>query len=825
MTEGEAYSRLADFIQDYIYAQRWQHLNQLQIDTIEAVEAMDHNLLLMAGTAQGKTEAAFLPAISMIHRERIPMDISRDFQQTSSGVGILYISPLKALINDQFLRIEEMLKGTGLTITRWHGDASSYRKDKLLEEPGGILQMTPESLEAMICCHPERIRRLFGHLRFIIIDEIHYFMHDRRGMQLICLLERMQRGMRTEPIRIGLSATIQNQQEALHYLCMGSAYPGKILTTRGNGRTAGRNGQLAGGHGQTTGRNGQPAGGHGQTAMCAVTATRIGKVEFPERYLKKILKQSLGKRSLLYANSRRSCEQIIAGVRKEALLRHLPDIFYVHHGSISRQQREETERIMKQTEGAILTGTTLTLELGIDIGDLDQVILVNDPPSIASMVQRLGRSGRRTGRSAMACHLRYREDKHDLESLDLQLVRSIAMIELYFREHYMEAERVPRYPYRLLAHTILSLICQKGCLQPQHLAAYVLELEIFQYISQEELRDLIYHMMDQKLLMQYEDGAIGLDDLGEKTVDDRGFYASFDGNRVMEVYYLGAEIGQVERSYWTGSVFYLAGRCWQVVDCDWEQGRVSVEPYELGPEEEAEEAFRGYGRVETDSVIMKKMYEILSGDQEYAYLDQEAGGILQDIRQKAARYGLVSDPGKKETLTRQETGTDPENQPDLKCRTDKDQVLRLVRESGTGDLLCYPRTGSRTIDTLYHILRCHDIACEEIYCRELLMGIRLQAGWSEQAYRERFAELAGEKVLIDDAYLAHNLKYYGTSYDMLPDALKAKEILWDQMDPEGARDVLQDQMDPEGARDVLQDQMDPEGAREILQDSYFMEEI
>ena len=716
MTEQEAYDSLAGFIQKYIYDKKWEHLNPLQIATIEALQEMDHNLLLMAGTAQGKTEAAFLPAISMICRESRP------------GIGILYISPLKALINDQFIRIEDMLRGQDIAITKWHGDSSVYRKEKLMEDPRGILQMTPESLEAMFCCHAERIRPLFENLSIVVIDEIHFFINDQRGVQLMALLERIGRLAGCQPVRIGLSATIQNPSAAIDFLNTGSPFEGKVLSYQ--------------------------AGNHHVT--CSLTATRIGKVEYPERYFKKILKHTKGKRSLLFTHSRMQCEKIISGVREMALAYHLPDIYHVHHGSISKGSREETEKIMKQESGPILTGTTLTLELGIDIGDLDQVIQATDPPSISSMVQRLGRSGRRTGRSAISFQLRHREDKGELKKLDLSVVRSIAMIELYFRSRHMEESRMSRFPFRFLVHTVLSLICEKGCLQPHQLAAYVLEMAVFQYISREQLKDLLVHLIDLDVLTQYEDAALGLSDRGEEIVDNLNFYAVFDAEIAMSVFHNGVEIGMVERAYRPGNVFYLAGRSWEVKECHMESQQIEVVETHISEEEEASAPFAGYGSMETDYPVMKKIHEILSDESEFAYVDEEAKGVIETLREKAVRYGITEG---------------------------------LHTDRSTGDLLWFPMAGTRTITTLYHILRAHDVPCEEIYCREILFGIRVKRE-SRSHFQALCQTLSREEVLIDNAYAARSMKYHGKYFNLLPDHLRAREILEDLLNLEGARNVL-----------------------------------
>ncbi|MBQ9156797.1 MAG: DEAD/DEAH box helicase [Eubacterium sp.] len=764
LTQAEAYGLLADFIQDYIYQKGWARLNAMQVKAIEYILPEKYNILLTAGTAQGKTEAAFLPAITCIYDNRYEESEKADHSNFKSladmgevslrdtskmkstasisgegdpgyfkepekkgktGVGILYISPLKALINDQFIRLEEMLKGTDLTITKWHGDANLSRKEKLVENPGGILQMTPESLEAMLCCHPERIVPLFSNLRFIIIDEIHYFMSNERGLQLLPLFERLSRRAGCKPVRIGLSATISNSQDALDWLCTGSGRKGKVISYREEGHRV----------------------------LCSVTSTRIGKEEFPERYIKKLLYQTKGKRALLFASSRKLAEVLISKIRKMALERGLPDVYHVHHGSIGKELRESTESIMKREEGPILTGTTLTLELGIDIGSLDEVIQSTDPPSISSMVQRLGRSGRRTGQAAISFQLRHQEDKGERKKLDMTLVRSIAMIELYFREHYLEEVYRPRLPFHFMVHEVIAVLYENGCLQPPRLAARILELSVFQNVSQDDFRDLLLHLMEKKVLCMYDDGAIGLDDRGEGIASSMDFYAIFVAELPMTVYCDGVEIGTIDRAYRPGDSFFLAGQSFEVVERDMNRKRLDVKP----AEEEAEVSFGGYGEKATDRRLMEKIHEILSTETEYAYLDDDAKGILKDLRQKAKRYCLT-----------QEIGRDTD-----------------------GSLLLCPVLSDRTILTIWHILRAHDVTCERVYLRDFLYALKIK-GMSEGSFRSLCRKLAGDKYMIDYGYVNRYVRTYGKYYNLLPENLKGKEIISDLLDMEGAREYFRE---------------------------------
>ncbi len=559
MTQQEAYESLSPFIQDFIYQQKWEALSPLQIASIEAIKEGSHNLLLTAGTASGKTEAAFLPCITQI-------------EELDQTIGILYISPLKALINDQFVRIEELLKNSALSITKWHGDTSSSRKMNLLNHVNGILQTTPESLEAMFCLHPERIDSLFANLKYIIIDEIHYFIGDPRGIQLRILLERLEKRTSCRPIHIGLSATISNTKEALQYLKFGSDRPGKTIS----------------------------AHNFGTQTFCSLTATRIGKEEFPERFVRKLYRQVKDKRTLLFTNSRKDCELTIYHLKEYARQAGEDDIFHVHHGSITREGREETEKLMKLSKGPICTSSTMTLELGIDIGSLDEVVQTVAPISITGMVQRLGRSGRRSGRSSISFQLKHHEDHGDPSQLDLGLIRTIAMIELYFRERYMEAISMTKAPYGLLAHTVLSILCEKGCLQAQYLAYHTLQLSTFSQVSQEDFRDLLHHMMDRDYLTLYEDGALGLSDQGERLVNSQDFYSVFSAEHHTKVYCDPESIATINySSHYHGDYFYRV-----------------------------------------DQGIMDKIHEVLASEDTYRYMDETTTNILKDIREKWKKFHL-----------------------------------------------------------------------------------------------------------------------------------------------------------------------------------------
>ena len=204
------FERYAPFIQDFIYQNCWENLRAIQVAAGDAIFNTDENVLLSASTASGKTEAAFFPILTLF---------SEDMPRS---VGAIYIGPLKALINDQFMRLNDLCEEAQIPVWHWHGDVAQSHKNKLLKHPSGILQITPESLEAMLLHKHADISRLFGDLRFIVIDEVHSLMRGDRGGQTLCLMERLSRMAGVNPRRIGLSATIGDLQGTGAFLASGT---------------------------------------------------------------------------------------------------------------------------------------------------------------------------------------------------------------------------------------------------------------------------------------------------------------------------------------------------------------------------------------------------------------------------------------------------------------------------------------------------------------------------------------------------------------------------------------------------------------------------
>lgn len=354
---SDPFYRLAPFIQEYIYTHDWTELRPVQIEACRVIFDTDAHLLIAAGTASGKTEAAFLPVLTLLH------------EKPATTIGVLYIGPIKALINDQFERLNNLLQSADIPVWHWHGDVSQSRKKRLLKNPKGILQITPESLESLLINKQIELMRLFGDLRFVIVDEIHAFMGSERGCQILCQLARLSRFGQNSPRRIGLSATLGDYSLAAEWLRAGTERP--VITS--DIQAGQRKIHLAVEHFYVP----QP--------VTAVTSP----------YYRYIFNHTKSRNCLLFANNRAETESVVAGLRQIAAAEKLPDIYHVHHGSISAQLREAAEKAMRDSTTAAVTAATVTLELGIDIGQLERVIQLASPLSVASFLQRLGRSGRR----------------------------------------------------------------------------------------------------------------------------------------------------------------------------------------------------------------------------------------------------------------------------------------------------------------------------------------------------------------------------------------------------------------------------------------------
>lgn len=529
----EVFDRLAPFIKEYIYKNHWEELREIQVAACDVIFNTDDNLLLASGTASGKTEAAFLPILTEL------------YEKPSSSVGILYISPLKALINDQFNRLDNLLQEADIPVTKWHGDAPTDKKKKILKNPKGIIQITPESLESMLLNRKGEILHLFSDLRFIIIDEVHYFMGNERGIQLISILERISRLTKYYPRRIGLSATLGNSYLAADWLNAATGRNCCVPDVRSSKRSI----RLA--------------------VEYFIVEKQDDKMEETEdKYYQYLYNGTKGKKCIIFANSRSKVEHTIAVLKHLAIKKGSPDIYRIHHGNISAAYREDTEKEMKEKDGPVVTGATITLELGIDIGTLDRVIQLQSPYTVSSFVQRLGRCGRR-GQVAEMLFV-FRNEKNSQEdilcSINWGFIQCIAIIQLYIREHWIEPSYQPNCPFSILYHQTMSYVASMGEVSLPGLAQYILTLFPFKKISQDDYKQLIKNLLEIEHLEKSESGGIIIGIKGEKIVNHYDFYSVFETPQEYSVKWENKTVGTVDKLYPLGYQFELAGQAWEVRD-------------------------------------------------------------------------------------------------------------------------------------------------------------------------------------------------------------------------------------------------------------------
>lgn len=607
--------RLAPFIQEYIYQHEWTELRPVQVEACRVLFESEAHLLLASGTASGKTEAAFLPILTLLS------------EKPSTSIGVLYIGPTKALINDQFFRLEGLLAESHIPVWHWHGDVTASHKSKLLKQPQGILQITPESIESMLINRISDLSRLFGDLRFIVIDEVHVFMGSDRGRQILCQLKRLEKFMAAPPRRVGLSATLGDYTLAESWLRADTNRAVQTANPQG-----GRKLRLALAHfweataeAESDSDSAQASAGEGNPA--------------DDPYYQFVYQQSLERQKcLIFANSRHETEDIIANLRQIAQRNNQPDIYHVHHGSIGATLREGAEQAMRDPDIPAITAATVTLELGIDLGQLERVIQLGAPFSVSSFLQRLGRSGRRGAPAEMSfvCHEQVPATKVVLpKQIPWELLQSIAIIQLYLQEKWIEPIPMPRYPFSLLYHQTMSTLAGSGELSPARLAQQVLTLPPFKHISQDDYRVLLRHLLETDHLQQTETKGVIIGLAGEKVVRNFRFYAVFPDNEEFTVKEKAKEIGTIMTPPPPGERFRLAGRTWEVLDVDARRRLVSVERV-LG---KASGVWGGAGG-EIHTRIVQRMKQVLTSDEAYSYLQPEAQERLTTARHLARQSGL-----------------------------------------------------------------------------------------------------------------------------------------------------------------------------------------
>ena len=620
-----AFDRYAPFVQEYIYQNHWENLRSIQVAAADAIFNTDENVLLTASTASGKTEAAFFPIITLFS-EDMP-----------SSVGCIYIGPLKALINDQFSRLNDLCAEADIPVWHWHGDVAQSHKAKLMRHPSGILQITPESLEALLLHKHAAIAKLFGDLRFVVIDEVHSLLRGDRGGQTLCLIERLSRIAGVNPRRIGLSATIGDPEGTGEFLSLGTGR--KTIIPKIDAK--GSKWRLSMEHFYV--KDAQAAEDKQIPGALPVLEEKTDDAPAnADPGIGYIFEHTRGKKCLVFVNSREECEMVTTTLRHYCELNREPDRFLVHHGNLSASYRETAEGIMKDDSQYMTTVTTATLELGIDIGRLERAFQIDAPWTVSSFLQRMGRTGRRELPPEMWFVIR--EDEPEVRAMlpttiPWKLLQGIALVQLYLEERWVEPPRLDRLPFSLLYHQTMSTLASCGELSPRALADRVLRLHYFHRITQEDYRVLLRHLIATDHIQQTEQGGLIVGLAGERVINSFKFYGVFQESEEYTVRSESQELGTVVSPPPVGEKLAIAGHVWQVLDVDHKRRLIYCQQVKGSVP-----AYFGQCPGDLHTKILTRMRRVLQEDRQYPYLMKNAVARLEQARFTAAHSGAAEKP-------------------------------------------------------------------------------------------------------------------------------------------------------------------------------------
>ena len=659
------FDRYAPFVQDFIYAHEWESLRGIQVAAGEAIFDTDDHVLLCASTASGKTEAAFFPILTEF------------WERPPASVGALYIGPTKALINDQFYRLTDLCEEAGINVWHWHGDVSSSHKAKLMKRPSGILQITPESLEALLMRRHAAVSKLFCDLRYIVIDEVHALLRQDRGGQCLCLIERLARLAGVQPRRIGLSATIGDPEAVGAFLAAGTGRATVIPRVEEPPRTW----RIAMEHFYTTGP--QADEGAAQSASGVVEADVVsvepvtappgaGAVSpraVPQRSedclsteiqprpqeaptdvapanadpgIGYIFEHTRGHKCLIFSNSREEAEEVCTTLRAYCEFNGEEDRFLIHHGNLSAAIRESAEERMRDEASDLSIVATATLELGIDVGRLERAFQIDAPFTVSSFLQRMGRTGRRERPPEMWFVMR--EDQPEPrtllpETVPWKLLQGIALVQLYREERWVEPPRLDRLPYSLLCHQTLAVLASEGELSPAQLASRVLTLTYFHRVSADDFRELLRHLLRNDFIEQTEGGGLIVGLAGERVTSSYKFYAVFQENVEYTVRCDSTEIGTLCAPPPPGEKVAIAGHVWIVDEVDHERHLLYVTQVKGKVP-----AYFGDVAGDISTHVLERMRRVLEEHAAYPYLMDHARARLRQARHVAQGSRLTDGP-------------------------------------------------------------------------------------------------------------------------------------------------------------------------------------
>lgn len=568
-----AFDRLDPALQHHIVnSLGWRALRPLQEEAIEPLLNGEHAVLL-APTAGGKTEAAIFPIVS------------RMLSDHWTGLSVLYICPIRALLNNLFERLERVLGLVGRRVGIWHGDIGETDRRRIRRDPPDLLLTTPESLEVMLVSRRVEHHTFFSRVKTVVVDEIHAFAGDDRGWHLLAVLERIERLAGKPFQRIGLSATVGNPHHLLSWLADRGEASGRVISPEDSSEST-RHFEID----------------HvGTLQNAAIVISRLFR----------------GEKRLVFVDSRARVEELAMELKRAGV-----DTF-VSHSSLSAGERRDAERAFSEARDCVIVATS-TLELGIDVGDLDRVIQVDAPPKVASVLQRLGRTGRRPGTRANCLFLCTNEASFLLAS---------ALVNLCERG-FIEPLEPPALPYHILAQQIMALALQQQGIGTHTWWDWIHAMPGFKTMQPESRSQVLSHMLTQDILFA-DQQILFFGRTGEAQYGFRNFmelFSVFISPPEFTVLHGRTEIGEVHESSFLTSgegppTLILAGRCWEVTDIDWARKEAFVVP----TEQKGRSRWLGAGGF-LGYEVCQEIAAVLEGRDVTCHLSKRAEHMLEEAR-------------------------------------------------------------------------------------------------------------------------------------------------------------------------------------------------
>ena len=597
----DGFNRLAQPLQRALWERGWTGLRDSQVAALPLILDSHDDVVISAATAAGKTEAAFLPLLTRLWQNKAQSD----------GL-ILYVAPVKALINDQAERLQLFCERMDIPVYPWHGDVGQSPRKRFFAKPRGVVLITPESLESLLFRRGAELRQVFAHLEAVVVDELHAFIGNVRGRQLQSLLHRLESLLGQRLQRVGLSATLGDMGLAAEFLRPGHGESVHIVATTADAKNI----QLA------------------VKAILQPNTVSQTKQDAHWTIADELFERLRGANYLVFPEGVGMVEFYADALRKHCEDAGLPVTYFPHHGRLAKSERESTEIELKRGNLPVTAICTTTLEMGIDIGAIKGVVQIGAPQTVSNLCQRVGRAGRREGESAVLWQYCIAKTlgagASCVDYLYQDLVQAVAVIQLYLAKWY-EPPMVGALHYSTLVQQVLSLVGECHGVTAVQTYQMLCQTGPFKIVSERNFIALLRAMAAQDLLMQDSSGLLLHGTRGEKMVNHYTFYAAFPDSQEYRLRQAGKELGTLPMpaSSKIGDVITFAGRRWLIEHIDHERRLVDLSVSSMGKLPRT-----GGSILPVHQRVREEMRAVLASDLMPAWLDATAKSLLRDAQRQ-----------------------------------------------------------------------------------------------------------------------------------------------------------------------------------------------